>query len=129
MPADAIVFARQTDSEEFMKHDVPVADDCLALQRLYHLEANEPDSVAFVQPMGAAHDGEVREITWREALDQSRRVAEHLRRLALPPASKIAILSKNCVHWLLADYAIWMAGHVSVPLYPTLAPMTVERIS
>jgi len=111
-----------------MKHDVPVADGCLALQRLYHLEACASDRIAFVQPMGAAHGGEVREITWRQALDQSRRVAEHLRRRDLPPGSRIAILSKNCVHWLLADYAIWMAGHVSVPLYPTLAPAAIEQI-
>lgn len=111
-----------------MKHDVPVADDCLALQRLYHLERSEPDRVAFIQPMGPSYGGEVRKITWRDALDQSRRVAEHLRRMGLPAGSKIAILSKNCVHWLLADYAIWMAGHVSVPIYPTLAPQTVQQI-
>ncbi|MCW5667569.1 MAG: AMP-binding protein [Piscinibacter sp.] len=111
-----------------MKHDVPVADDCLALQRLYHFERSESDRVAFIQPMGASHGGEVREITWRDALDQSRRAAEHLRRMGLPAGSKIAILSKNCAHWLLADYAIWMAGHVSVPIYPTLAPQTVQQI-
>jgi long-chain acyl-CoA synthetase len=28
----------------------------------------------------------------------------------------------------MADWAIWMAGHVSVPLYPTLAPKTVQQI-
>lgn len=111
-----------------MRHDVPVADDCLALQRLYHFERSEPERVAFVQPMGAACGGEVREITWRNALDQTRRMAQHLRGLGLPAGSRIAILSKNCVHWLLADYAIWMAGHVSVPIYPTLAPRTVAQV-
>ena len=111
-----------------MRHDVPVADDCLALQRLYHFERSEPDRVAFVQPMGVAGGGEVREITWRNALDQTRRMAQHLRRMELPAGSRIAILSKNCVHWLLADYAIWMAGHVSVPIYPTLAPRTVAQV-
>lgn len=111
-----------------MRHDVPVADDCLALQRLYHFERSEPERVAFVQPMGAARGGEVREITWRNALDQTRRMAQHLRGLGLPAGSRIAILSKNCVHWLLADYAIWMAGHVSVPIYPTLAPRTVAQV-
>jgi long-chain acyl-CoA synthetase len=110
-----------------MKHDVPVPESCLALQRLYHFEEFAANRVAFVQPVGAA-EHEVREMTWGEALQQSRKVAEHLRRLDLPAGSRIAILSKNCVHWLLADYAIWMAGHVSVPVYPSLAPATVERV-
>src|SRR5690606_19655858 len=30
--------------------------------------------------------------------------------------------------WMMSDLAIWMAGHVSVPLYPTLAPDTIHRI-
>lgn len=111
-----------------MKYDVQVSDECLALQRLYHFERNEPERVAFIQPMGARHGAEVRKITWGDAIQQSRRVAEHLRRLNLPPGSHIAILSKNCAHWLLADYAIWMAGHVSVPVYPTLAPASVEKV-
>jgi len=29
---------------------------------------------------------------------------------------------------MMADWAIWMAGHVSVPLYPTLAASTVQQI-
>lgn len=43
-----------------MKHDVPVDDDGLALQRLYHFKKSSPDRVAFIQPMGAAHGGQVR---------------------------------------------------------------------
>src|SRR5258705_157658 len=44
------------------------------------------------------------------------------------PGSRIAILSKNGAHWLMADFAIWLAGHVSVPLYPTLAAGTIRQI-
>ena len=40
----------------------------------------------------------------------------------------MAILSKNCAWWLMSDLAIWMAGYVSVPLYPTLAHDTVNQI-
>ena len=36
-----------------------------------------------------------------------------------PVGSKIAIIGKNSAHWLMADLAIWMAGHVSVPIYST----------
>ena len=35
-------------------------------------------------------------------------------------------MSKNCAEWLISDLAILMAGHVSVPFYPTLRPY--ERV-
>jgi len=40
----------------------------------------------------------------------------------------VAILSKNCAWWMMSDLAIWMAGYVSVPPYPTLATATVGQI-
>jgi long-chain acyl-CoA synthetase len=70
----------------------------------------------------------VREYTWRQLMDETRRMAAHLQSLQLPRASNIALLSKNCAHWLMADFAIWLAGHVSVPLYPTLAADTIRQI-
>jgi len=90
-----------------------VSADTLALQRLYHWEMTTPDRIALTQPMGG---GKVRDYTWREVLDQSRRMATHLQSLGLPAGSKIAMLSKNTAHWLMSDFAIWLAGYVSVPL-------------
>jgi long-chain acyl-CoA synthetase len=77
------------------------------------------------QPQGG---GALRDFTWGEAIGEVRRMAAHLRSLGFEPGSRIALLSKNCAHWLLADFAIWMAGHVSVPLYPTLASSTIRHI-
>ncbi|MGL6290792.1 MAG: AMP-binding protein [Silanimonas sp.] len=99
--------------------------NALALQRLYHWERAVPSKRLFVQPVG---DGRVREWTWGEALIETRRMAAHLRALDLPPGSSIALISKNCAHWLMADWAIWMAGHVSVPLYPTLTGTSVREL-
>src|SRR5690606_27373252 len=45
-----------------------------------------------------------------------------------PPKSNVAIVGKNSAHWIMCDWAIWMAGHVTVPLYPTLAADTVRYI-
>ena len=97
----------------------------LALQRLYHWEQTAPDKVILTQPTGG---GAVREYTWRQVMDESRRMASHLKGLGHAPGSRIAILSKNTAHWLMCDFAIWMAGHVSVPLYPTLAAGTIRQI-
>ncbi len=102
-----------------------VASETLALQRLYHWERTCPDKVALTQPVGA---GDVRDYTWRQLMDESRRMAAHLQSLGFEPGSRIALLAKNSAHWLMADFAIWMAGYVSVPLYPTLAAGTVRKI-
>ena len=102
-----------------------VAPELLALQRLYHWEKTEPDRVALTQPMG---DGVVRDFTWGQVADQVRRMAAYLQAQGWEPGSRVAILSKNCAWWMMSDLAIWMAGHVSVPLYPTLAAETVRQI-
>jgi long-chain acyl-CoA synthetase len=99
--------------------------ETLALQRLYHWEKTAPDRVILTQPMGG---GVVKDYTWQQVLDEVRRMAAHLKGRGLEPGSRIALWSKNTAHWLMADFAIWMAGHVSVPLYPTLAAGTVRRI-
>jgi len=103
----------------------PVPAETLALQRIYHWERTQPDRVVFIQPLGG---GKVKETTWREAMDQVRRMAAHLRAQGLEPGARIALISKNTTHWLLTDFAIWMAGYVSVPLYPTLAAGTIRQI-
>ncbi len=102
-----------------------IPSDMLALQRLYHWEKTAPNRIALTQPMGG---GVTRDFTWGEVADAVRRMAAHLKAQGWEPGSKVAILSKNCVWWLMSDLAIWMAGYVSVPLYPTLAHDTVAQI-
>jgi long-chain acyl-CoA synthetase len=102
-----------------------VAAGTLVLQRLYHWEQAAPDQTVLTQPLG---DGAVRDYTWAQVLDETRRMAAHLKGLGFEPGTRIAILSKNCAHWLMCDFAIWMAGFVSVPLYPTLAASTIRQI-
>ncbi len=102
-----------------------IAPEFLALQRLYHWEKTAPARVALTQPMGG---GVVQDFTWGQVADQSRRMAAYLQAQGWAPGSKVAILSKNCAWWMMSDLAIWMAGYVSVPLYPTLAPETITQI-
>lgn len=95
------------------------------IQAFFQRVAAAPEALAMVQPVGA---GVLREYRWREMGDEVRRMATHLVSLDLPPNSKVALFSKNCAEWIMADCAIWMAGHVSVPLYPTLTPEAVAHI-
>jgi long-subunit acyl-CoA synthetase (AMP-forming) len=97
----------------------------LPLERAYRWESQRGSAIYLTQPMG---NGVVREFTWSDVVDEARRMAAHLASLGFAPGSKIAILSKNCAHFLLSDLAIWMAGYVSVALYPTLNADTVRYI-
>jgi len=102
-----------------------MAESKLVLDDVYHWEQSTPDRLWMTQPIG---NGEVETYTWAEAMDQVRRMAAHLKSLNLPPGSHIGLISKNCAHFIFADLAIWMAGHVSVALYPTLNAETIEYI-
>lgn len=99
--------------------------DHLPLARLQQWARERPDATFLTQPMG---DGKTENYSFGRVLDESRRVAAYLQRFNWPPGSRIAILSKNCAHWLMSDFAIWMAGHVSVPIYPTLTADSVKLV-
>tara|TARA_R110000787_G_scaffold213378_3_gene322920 strand:- start:1420 stop:3081 length:1662 start_codon:yes stop_codon:yes gene_type:complete len=101
-----------------------VTDETI-LDYLYHWEKTAPDTLHFVQPTGG---GAVEEMTWSQIMDQVRRMAAHLKSLDFPPKSSIGLIGKNSAHWMMADWAIWMAGHVTVPIYPTLNADTVSYI-
>ena len=97
----------------------------LALDDTYRWEKTAPDQLWMTQPIG---NGEIETYTWAQAMDQVRRMAAHLKSLDLEPGSHIGLISKNCAHFIFADLAIWMAGHVSVALYPTLNADTIDYI-
>jgi long-chain acyl-CoA synthetase len=102
-----------------------IAAQELLLAKAAQWEAAAPDKVFMTQP----HDGgQTTDYTWRQTMDEARRMATHLIGLRLPRPSQIAIVGKNSAHWIIADLAVWMAGHVSVPLYPTMASEHVRQI-
>ena len=86
------------------------------VQRLCHWAQATPTKIYLTQPLG---QGAVQDIDWSQAADQVRRMATWLQAQGWPVGSRVAILGKNSAHWVLADLAILMAGHVSVPIYPT----------
>ena len=99
-----------------MTAPITVSASDLPLQCLYRWESERASQVYLTQPTGG---GQVQDITWREAADQVRRTASWLTSQGWPAGSRVAIIGKNSAHWILADLAIQMAGHVSIPIYPT----------
>ena len=84
----------------------------------------DPDREFLLQPVG----GQLQVTTFKEAEDQARRMASALIGLGLNAGDRVAILGKNSAEWMLADFAIAMAGMVSVPIYPTANADTVAYI-
>ena len=97
----------------------------LILDHVYDQVAAHPDQVFLTQPVGG---GEVVDITWGQMLDASRRMATHLHSLNFAPGSRIAMLAKNSAHFIMAELAIWMAGHTTVAIFPTESAANVRFV-
>ena len=95
------------------------------LECIYQHEKNLADKIFLTQPVGG---GKVMEYTWAQTVDQSRRMAAHLKTLGLPHGAKVALLSKNCAHFFMAEMAIWMAGYTTVAIFPTESADTVKFV-
>ncbi|MBQ0945451.1 AMP-binding protein [Ideonella sp. 4Y16] len=97
----------------------------LLLDHVYAHEKNFADRVFMTQPIG---NGQVVNYTWAQTLDQARRMATHLQALGLEPGARVAMLSKNCAHFVMAELAIWMAGCTTVAIFPTETAETVNYV-
>ena len=108
-----------------MPTPVTLSPSDLQLPSFYRWERERADKIFLTQPLGR---GGLRDITWAQAGDEARRIATWLTAQGWPAGSNVAILGKNSAHWILADLAIWMAGHVSVPIYPTFNAQALRFI-
>ena len=66
--------------------------------------------------------------SWSEVGRKARQVAAALLSSGLKQGDKVAILGKNSAEWLICDFAISMAGMVSVPIYSTAGTETIEYV-
>jgi long-chain acyl-CoA synthetase len=87
-------------------------------------EASQPDQLFLSEPV----NGTYKNFTWAQAGQQVRKMAAALNAMGLGKDDKVAILSKNCAHWIMADLAISFAGCVSVPMYPNMTADSIQQI-
>jgi long-chain acyl-CoA synthetase len=87
-------------------------------------EQSQPDQLFLSEPV----NGSYKKFTWAEAGQQVRKMAAALNAMGLGKDDKVAILSKNCAHWIMADLAISFAGCVSVPMYPNMNADSIQQI-
>ncbi len=94
------------------------------LEAFLFWEKQAPETPFLHQPIA----GKIKSYTYKSAGEEIRKIATALNAYDLPKHSHIALLSKNCAHWIMSDIAIMMAGHVSIPIYPTLNDTSIHQI-
>ncbi|HJW75629.1 MAG TPA: long-chain fatty acid--CoA ligase [Thermoleophilia bacterium] len=67
-------------------------------------------------------------LTWREVGDAVREVALGLCALGRSKGDTVALLSASRPEWVQADFAIFSAGCVTVPVYPTYPPDLIAYV-
>lgn len=97
----------------------------ILLDYMYEHEKNLANYVYLTQPLGQA---QVANYTWAEAMNQARRMAAYLKAQGFEPGARIAILSKNSAHFVMAEFAIWMAGFTTVAIFPTEGEQTIKYV-
>jgi len=102
-----------------------MASSKLILDYVYGHEASHPDKVLLTQPLG---NGKIAEYSWGRALDEARRMAAHLRDRGVGRGAHVAILSKNCAHFIIAELAIWIAGGTTVAIFPNERADTIRFV-
>ncbi|WP_061537341.1 AMP-binding protein [Collimonas arenae] len=94
------------------------------VQMMLHWAATKPNMPWLFQPVL----GQWKVISRMQGCEQVRRMAAALKAMNWEPGSRICISGRNTAHWLMADLAIAMAGHVSVGMYPKQAVGTTRYI-
>ncbi|MDX6287969.1 MAG: long-chain acyl-CoA synthetase [Frankiales bacterium] len=84
----------------------------------------EPDRVVFSRKI----DGKWTDVTAREFRDEVAALAKGFMAAGIEPGDRVGLMSRTRYEWTLADYAIWSAGAVPVPIYETSSPEQVAWI-
>ena len=103
---------------------IEVPDDARLADVVYTRAATEPDGVMLRRrAAGGWHD-----VTAAQFCGQVAGLAKGLIAAGIKPGDRVALVSRTRYEWTLADYAIWSAGAVTVPVYETSSAEQVEWI-
>ncbi|WP_424534740.1 AMP-dependent synthetase/ligase [Sphaerisporangium viridialbum] len=102
--------------------DVPASANCA--DTVFRRGDQEPQAVVISRKAGDAWAP----VTAAEFRDQVAGVARGLIDAGVEPGDRVALMSRTRYEWTVADYAIWAAGAVSVPIYETSSADQVSWI-
>ncbi|WP_010539848.1 AMP-dependent synthetase/ligase [Dietzia alimentaria] len=86
--------------------------------------ADAPGSVAFEHFPGESWQP----VTNSEVVDRVDRIAAGLVAAGVEPGDRVALMAGTRLEWILVDLAIWTAGAISVPVYPSSSAGQLEWI-
>jgi long-chain acyl-CoA synthetase len=89
-----------------------------------HRVATTPDDQAYTFPTA---DG-TGSLTWRETDQRVRRIAAGLISLGLGIEDRVGIASSTRIEWVLADFAVMLAGGATTTVYPSTGEEDVAYI-
>src|SRR5215472_9215977 len=113
------------------EYSTPAAVDIPQLAGLTDaiFERAERDPGAVVmRRRGAAGGGGWQDVTARQFADDVMALAKGLMAAGIAAGDRVALMSRTRYEWTIADYAIWAAGAVSVPVYETSSAEQVQWI-
>ncbi|WP_067176408.1 AMP-dependent synthetase/ligase [Microtetraspora niveoalba] len=102
--------------------DVPLSANCT--DTVFQRGVDEPDTVVIRRKEGDAWVP----VTAREFRDAVAGAAKGLIAAGVEPGDRVALMSRTRYEWTVADYAIWAAGGVGVPIYETSSAEQVKWI-
>jgi long-chain acyl-CoA synthetase len=104
---------------------IEIPDDAGLADVVFSRAAADPDEVMLRRRTA---DGNWQDVTAGQFRGEVSAVAKGLIAAGLQPGDRVAVMSRTRYEWTLADYAIWAAGAVSVPVYETSSAEQVEWI-
>lgn len=70
----------------------------------------------------AKREGAWKAVTWKQAAEHVRALAQGLIALGVQPGDRLMLVSENRPEWAIADLAVMSAGAITVPAYTTNTP-------
>src|SRR5579863_2314430 len=96
---------------------------------VFRRAAEEPQAVMLRRPTVPGDlAGQWTDVTAEQFKDQVVAIAKGLIAAGIQTGDRVALMSHTRYEWTLADYAIWTAGAVTVPVYETSSAEQVEWI-
>ena len=91
---------------------------------IFEHAAEQPNAVTFARK---TDDGWL-DVTAKQFLDEVVAVAKGLIAAGVDAGDRVALMSRTRYEWTLADFAIWCAGAVTVPIYETSSAEQVRWV-
>jgi long-chain acyl-CoA synthetase len=104
--------------------DFRIPDDANLTDAVLGNADEHPDQVVFERKLG----GSWQPVTAKHFASEVTALAAGLIASGIQPGDRVCIMSGTRYEWTLADYAIWTAGAVTVPIYETSSAEQVEWI-